>query len=62
MKQYLDFTGKIVLVTGARSGIGQATAVAFAGQGANVIVSGRRPCDETLAQIAAEGGKGEFVK
>lgn len=62
MKQYLDFTDKVVLVTGARSGIGQATAIAYAGQGANVVVSGRRPCDETLAIIAEEGGKGEFIK
>lgn len=62
MKQYLDFTDKVVLVTGARSGIGQATAIAYAGQGASVIVSGRRPCDETLAKIAEEGGKGEFIR
>lgn len=62
MKQYLDFTGKVVLVTGARSGIGQACAVAFAGQGATVVVSGRRPCDETLALIAAEGGEATFVQ
>lgn len=62
MKQYLDFTDKVVLVTGARSGIGQATAVAFAGQGAKVVVSGRRPCDETIALIKAEGGEATFVQ
>ncbi|MBR3181391.1 MAG: SDR family oxidoreductase [Eggerthellaceae bacterium] len=61
MKQYLDFTDQVVLVTGARSGIGQATAVAFAGQGAKVIVSGRRPCDETLEQIKEVGGEGECI-
>ena len=62
MKQYLDFTDKVVLVTGARSGIGAACAIAFAGQGAKVVVCGRRPCDDTVAAIEAEGGQAEFIK
>jgi NAD(P)-dependent dehydrogenase (short-subunit alcohol dehydrogenase family) len=33
---------KVVLITGALTGIGRATAIAFAKEGANVIVSGRR--------------------
>jgi len=37
-----SFAGKVVLITGETSGIGRATAVAFAEQGANVVVSGRR--------------------
>jgi NAD(P)-dependent dehydrogenase (short-subunit alcohol dehydrogenase family) len=32
---------QVVLITGALTGIGRATAVAFAGKGANVVVSGR---------------------
>jgi len=36
------FAGKTVVVTGGNSGIGQATAVAFAKEGARVIVTGRR--------------------
>jgi NAD(P)-dependent dehydrogenase (short-subunit alcohol dehydrogenase family) len=36
------FTGKIVLVTGGSTGIGQATALAFAREGATVVVAGRR--------------------
>ena len=32
----------VVLITGALSGIGRATAVAFATEGARVVVSGRR--------------------
>jgi NAD(P)-dependent dehydrogenase (short-subunit alcohol dehydrogenase family) len=36
------FANKIALVTGGTSGIGSATAIAFAREGAKVVVSGRR--------------------
>ena len=53
-----------VLITGALTGIGRATAFAFARLGANVVVSGRR--EEAGAALASElrllGGKAEFVK
>ncbi|NLW08152.1 MAG: glucose 1-dehydrogenase [Clostridia bacterium] len=61
-EQLLDFTGKVVLVTGGRSGIGQATAVAFARQGAKVVVNGRTNADETLARIKEFGGEAIFVR
>ncbi|MGI6684480.1 MAG: SDR family oxidoreductase [Bacillota bacterium] len=61
-KQLLDFTGKVVLITGGRSGIGQATAVAFAEQGAKVVVNGRRYAEETMERIKAVGGEAIFVK
>jgi len=53
-----------VLITGALTGIGRATAFAFAKLRANVVVSGRR--EEAGAALAIElrllGGKAEFVK
>ncbi len=59
-----DFSGKIVLVTGGASGIGAATAVAFADAGATVVVAdiadvaGR----SVAADIQAAGGQAEFVR
>ncbi|WP_295636026.1 2-dehydro-3-deoxy-D-gluconate 5-dehydrogenase KduD [Novosphingobium sp.] len=50
-----DLAGKVALVTGANTGIGQAIAVALAGAGADVAVAGRSPADETLAHIAKAG-------
>ncbi|MFJ4579314.1 SDR family NAD(P)-dependent oxidoreductase [Streptomyces echinatus] len=53
------FSGRTALVTGAGSGIGRGIALAFAREGAHVVVAGRRrePLDETVALIEGEGGK-----
>jgi NAD(P)-dependent dehydrogenase (short-subunit alcohol dehydrogenase family) len=56
---------KVVLVTGALTGIGQATALAFArAGGAHVVVSGRREdAGKALeAELRALGGEAEFVR
>jgi NAD(P)-dependent dehydrogenase (short-subunit alcohol dehydrogenase family) len=54
--------GKTALITGGGSGIGRATAVLFAREGAKVMVVGRRsaPLEETLSAIKAQGGDGAW--
>jgi NAD(P)-dependent dehydrogenase (short-subunit alcohol dehydrogenase family) len=58
------FSGKVALVTGAGSGIGRAAALAFAAEGAVVVVAGRREAEgqATVAQIERAGGKAAFVQ
>jgi hypothetical protein len=50
-----SFRGRTVLVTGASSGIGRETALAFAAAGANVVLVARRA--SVLAKVAAESRK-----
>ena len=46
-----SFESKTVLITGGNSGIGKATVLAFAKEGANVVISGRRIAEgEKLAK------------
>jgi NAD(P)-dependent dehydrogenase (short-subunit alcohol dehydrogenase family) len=59
----LDFTGKTVLITGAATGIGRATALAFAARGAVVVIGDVDSRGEETAQdIEAEGGTALFLK
>jgi NAD(P)-dependent dehydrogenase (short-subunit alcohol dehydrogenase family) len=58
------FESKVVLITGGNSGIGQATALAFAKKGAKVVVSARRVSEgnATVAMIKETGGEAYFVQ
>ena len=59
-----QFENKVVLITGGTSGIGRVTAVAFAKEGAKVVVSGRRKAEgaETVTLVEKAGGQGLFVQ
>jgi NAD(P)-dependent dehydrogenase (short-subunit alcohol dehydrogenase family) len=53
------FTSKNVIITGGGTGIGQATAFRFASEGADVLITGRRPepLKKTVSEITKRGGK-----
>jgi NAD(P)-dependent dehydrogenase (short-subunit alcohol dehydrogenase family) len=57
-------SSKVVLITGALTGIGRATALAFAREGAKVVVSGRRAkAGQALAgELRDLGAEAEFVQ
>jgi NAD(P)-dependent dehydrogenase (short-subunit alcohol dehydrogenase family) len=59
-----SYANKIVLVTGGTSGIGKATALAFADGGAKVVLTGRREKEgaDVAAQITRTGGTAAFVR
>ncbi len=59
----MDFTGKVVLITGAGNGIGRASALGFATRGATVVVVDRDQAagEATAGIIRQQGGKSMFT-
>jgi len=50
-----DLSGKVAIVTGANTGIGQGLAVALAEAGADISLVGRTPAEETAEMVRAAG-------
>ncbi|HSD70792.1 MAG TPA: SDR family NAD(P)-dependent oxidoreductase, partial [Woeseiaceae bacterium] len=59
--QPFSLLGKVAVVTGANTGLGQATAIALAKAGASIALVGRSAPDDTRSQIAALGGKSATI-
>jgi len=59
-----SFKGKVALVTGASSGLGEATAIKFAEEGARVVIAARREeqSAQVVKKITALGGEAIFVR
>src|SRR5205807_9024647 len=55
---------KLALITGGTSGIGRATAVAFANRGANIVVTGRREAEgkEPVDLVKRAGDRAAFFR
>jgi NAD(P)-dependent dehydrogenase (short-subunit alcohol dehydrogenase family) len=60
----MRYEGKTALITGGTMGIGLGAALRLASEGANIVITGRRPEPgaDAIAQIEAVGGQARFVQ
>ncbi|AEA26290.1 SDR family NAD(P)-dependent oxidoreductase [Pseudonocardia benzenivorans] len=54
--------GKVAVITGGASGIGRATAVRFAAEGADVVIGDLAPGDDAVAEVEKAGGRAVYLR
>ena len=61
---YEDLKGKVVIITGARRGMGKSHALSFAREGAKVVVSdiSLEDCQKVVEEITSQGGEATDLK
>jgi len=59
----MELENKVAVITGGGTGIGKATALLFASEGASLVLAGRRkePLQQAVDEIGRRGGKADFV-
>ncbi|GFE82360.1 2-deoxy-D-gluconate 3-dehydrogenase [Steroidobacter agaridevorans] len=61
MTNPFDLSGRVAMVTGANTGIGQSVALALAAAGADIVAVGRTPAHETVAGAQALGRRAMII-